>query len=536
MSSSFVEYIYKGKQCKIRYSDFAFLNVLWEKVEKKIIPESIFDGFVKGINLENPKKPVEDGFMNYFSQTQGIKAKPLAESKTSVDLGYLVTKFPSVSVEQEFRLLKNDGKIIHNPNEHKKYHEKINKAISKVFDASYIGSIFEDNVLRMAENLSSFIGSKKSLERLSASVQEKRKAVGQKLMDKFLLFVDPEIEVIEIRSPPCYDPESLRDFLDLSRQAIDEVKGDNIIVPSCILQNNNYYTANVNVHIGIPSLQTISEMGFEIDIKKFTQIPLVMANALRDVYFLISGASRNSFNNDTRMLWFDKFMQVRAYYRKEKKNDFMIGKKFTWKDYERQISSDFRPNIGIRNYGTVEINMDPQSSVDEIVSDAFSFASVAFLSVMEYLRTGKTTSRDFSSDSLELHVLKTELAGAVDEKELSAVLPAPSLKKLLKDKKTRTFINSLFSSENTGIADSFLESLINQGFLEKVPAQDFRKEIIARSLDTELVFNTKDFEKIMMPEKQECGSNTQKKIEDPVEILNKSSENFFHKNKKWRTS
>lgn len=536
MADDFVSYTYQGKQRKMRYKDFVFLNDLWEKVQKKIIPEHIFDEFVRKIDLTSPRKIAEDGFLEYYSQTKGIEVKPKSNPKQSFDIGYLETKFPSVSVEQEFRLLNNEGKVVRSIKECGNFNEKINSAISKCFDPYYVGEIFENNVLRMSDKISALTGKNfiKSLQKLSDNVSRKRTLIGQRLMKNSLLFIDPELEVVEIRSPPCYNPESLRDFLDLSRQAIDEVKGEYLVTPSCILQNNGWYTANVNIHLGIPNMQTISELGFELDIKKFQQVPLVMANSIRDIYSLISASSRNSFNSELNMLWFDKFMQIKSYYKHTQNKDFMIGNKFSWKNYDRQVSHDFRPNVGIRNYGTVEINIDPQSSVDEIVSDAFSFASVSFNSVIEFLKSGKEITRNFSNDSLELHVLKTEIANAVDEKEISAILPNPELKKLMKDKKTKDYISEIFSYDAL-VADSFVEALISQNFLKKIPVHEFRKQIIARSLDSEL-FETRNFKDLMMPEQQECGSNTQSKFNDITEMLHASSENFFVKNKKWRTA
>ena len=167
---------------------------------------------------------------------------------------------------------------------------EIERKIASMVDPEELGKLYEEGFSISLERYQSIYGvSARKLEKLARS--ERKREIGRIIRDKLILFADMDVpQILEIRSPPCGEPESLREFLSIAKEAISEAQktSDLTFVPFAIAQDNVWYPANINVHIKIPTPDDLRLLGYEIEEWRYREIPLQMANALRNYYSILA--------------------------------------------------------------------------------------------------------------------------------------------------------------------------------------------------------------------------------------------------------
>lgn len=470
-------------------------------------------------------------YLNAVSGIRGMRAQPINANAGNVEdvfLGYPSLPPYAFAVEWELRAMR-DG---HVDLDLDKVKDKIQKRIASLVDPDELGRIYEDGFAVCLERYQSLFGESPQLLKRMDSVSERRREFGRMINEKLFLFTDPrDIQILEIRSPPCGDPQTLERFLGIAKEAVAEVHEttDTTFVPFGVVDNDTMFSANVNVHVKIPTPEDLTLLGYSVSPCQYNEVPLIMANAVRNHYAVLSSHSRNSIRPSSKIWWLEKFMQIIEHQRhadsKNLRKDFMVGDRFSWENYSRSMSHLFRPNIGVRSeYWTIEVGLDGQGSVPEILSDAQMIAGVAYKQ-LETLSGKRSVERDYLSDEIERIILNEEMARTVLQRKPMALLPSLS--------GTSDFSNVLSYALNRDLPAA-LCSMVESGLLKEVPMSKVRSDIAQYAIDIWKPQPT--VSDLMTAERPESGSYRQRvESEDHgySEMILKSTEHLY-KDRKWR--
>lgn len=523
----------KTKEGEIKEIDInllKYLSRLYRKFPNDFWLPSHIDALVKQSRdeilsgAENLSK-LDPKYLNALSGIKGMRASPVKPRMEDVFLGYPSLPPYAFAVEWEFRGLKN-GHINLGLKEMK---EKIERKISSSVDPEELGRMYEDGFSVSLEKHQSVFGvnSSKIYQRM-IPVSERRREIGRLISDRLFLFTDPDDnELLEIRSPPCGDPQSLEKFLNVATEAIGEAQasGKWEFVPFGVVDGDTLFSANMNVHIKIPTPEDLKLLGYSIEAERYKEVPLVMANAIRNYYAVLSSHSRNSMRPESKIWWLEKFLQVREFQDHHGGKDFMVGDRFSWDNYDRSVSGMFRPNIGIRKeYWTIEVNMDGQGSVPEILSDAQLIASIAYKQ-LETFSGKKNIERDYLAPGIEDMILNEELSRVILTKRPRALIPSMN--------EAKDFENIISYSLRRDVSAA-VESLVESDLLKEIPMSQVRSELAEYS--SKLWDPKPDVLNLMTADKPESGSHRQRLEAEKhgyKEMVAKASENLYE-NRKWR--
>lgn len=527
------------KEGEIREIDATLLKYLCQLYQKsKNWNTDLFDSLLSESReeiLSGVQSPstFDLNFLKAASEVGGMKASPVSHRKESnreekIFLGYPTLPPLAFGVEWEIRGLKN-GRVNLRLGDLK---EKIERKISSMIDPIELGRMYEDGFLISLDTYKSVFGtSAQEFGTRLRTISDRRREIGRLIQDKLFYFTDPhEFEVLEVRSPPCSDPQSLERFLFLTKDVINEVQRttDFSFVPFGVIDNETLYSANINVHVKIPTPQDLKSLGFNVSYRDYSKVPLIMANTLRNYYAVLTSHSRNSVRQNSELYWLEKFMQIREYQstlEEGEQKDFMVGNRFTWRNFNRSVSGLFRPNVGLRNeYWTIEVNMDGQASVPEISADAQLIAGLAFKQ-LEVLDNKQGVERNYLTPEIERIILNEELAWTVQKKNPVAFLPAMS------DVKDFTRVLEYTIVKDPSVA---IESMVDSGILKQVPMSQVRSDIA--KYVAQFWKPTSAVLSLMTTTQPESGSYRQKVETEKSgyqEMVAKSSDNLY-KDKKWR--